>query len=76
MNSKIVYYAELERLLRETLGVVGGNFPEEDRAEVEMFIDFAEYGLAYESVISLLGERKISYPESLTIAGKMMGLCS
>jgi hypothetical protein len=74
MSIKLAYYCELERLLRKSLERVGDGLLKEDCVEVEMYIDFSEYGLAYESLVSILDKKHLALPEALVMAGRVMGL--
>jgi hypothetical protein len=69
-------YDEIERLMRESLAQVGREISEQDRNDVAEYIDFGEYGVAYELLICVLDKQQITHPESLKIAGKMMGINS
>lgn len=69
-------YDEVERLMRESLAQVDKDVSEKDRNDVSEYIDFGEYGVAYELLISVLDKLQIAHPKSLTVAGKMMGISS
>jgi hypothetical protein len=69
-------YDEIERLMRESLEQVGREIAEQDRSDVAEYIDFGEYGVAYELLICVLDRQQIAHPESLKVAGKMMGISS
>lgn len=67
-------YDEIERLLRESLVEVEREISEHDRNDVAEYIEFGEYGVAYELLTCVLDKQQIVYPESLSVAGKMMGM--
>lgn len=69
-------YDEIERLMRESLAQVEKDFSEQDRTDVAEYIDFGEYGVAYELLTCVLDKQQIAHPESLKVAGKMMGISS
>jgi len=69
-------YDEVERLMRESLAQVEKDMSEQDRTGVAEYIDFGEYGVAYELLIYVLDKQRIAHPASLTVAGKMMGMSS
>ncbi|WP_345810949.1 hypothetical protein AAGS40_09080 [Paraburkholderia sp. PREW-6R] len=67
-------YDEIERLMRESLALVEREISEQDRNDVAEYIDFGEYGVAYELLTCVLDKQQAAHPESLTSAGKMMGM--
>ncbi|WP_433705529.1 hypothetical protein [Paraburkholderia sacchari] len=69
-------YGEIERLMRESLEQTEDKISEQDRNDVAEYIDFGEYGVAYELLTCILDKLQIAYPESLTAAGKTMGMSS
>jgi hypothetical protein len=69
-------YDEIERLMRESLVQVAREISEQDRNDVAEYIEFGEYGVAYELLICVLDKQQIAHPESLKVAGKMMGIGS
>jgi len=76
MTMQLERYDEVERLMRESLAQVDKDVSEQDRNDVAEYIDFGEYGVAYELLICVLDKQQIAHPESLTVAGKMMGMSS
>ncbi len=69
-------YDEIERLMRESLAQVEREVSEQDRNDVAEYIDFGEYGVAYELLTCVLDKQQIAHPESLKVAGKVMGISS
>ncbi len=69
-------YDEIERLMREALAQVEREISEQDRNDVAEYIDFGEYGVAYELLTCVLDKQQRVHPESLKTAGKMMGMNS
>lgn len=67
---------EIERLMREALEQTGSKISRQDSNDVAEYIDFGEYGVAYELLICVLDKLQIAHPESLMAAGKMMGMSS
>lgn len=67
-------YANIERLLREALVHVNLEISEIDRADVAEYLDYGEYGVAYELLVVVLEKQKISLPDSLRQAGKETGM--
>jgi hypothetical protein len=67
-------YDEIERLMRESLVQVEKEISEQDGNDVAEYIEFGEYGVAYELLTCVLDKQQIVYPESLNAAGKMMGM--
>jgi hypothetical protein len=65
-------YDEIERLMRESLAQVEKKFSEQDRNDVAEYIEFGEYGVAYELPTFLLDKEQIAYPEALKVAGKII----
>ncbi|MEX3977776.1 hypothetical protein AB4Y45_02195 [Paraburkholderia sp. EG287A] len=69
-------YGGIERLMRESLEQTGSEISESDRNDVSEYIDFGEYGVAYELLTCVLDKLQIAHPEPLLAAGKMMGMSS
>jgi hypothetical protein len=69
-------YGEIERLMRESLVQVEREISEQDRHDVAEYIEFGEYGVAYELLTCVLDKQQITHPEPLKAAGKMMGMNS
>lgn len=67
-------YDEIERLMRESLVQVERKISEQDRSDVAEYIEFGEYGVAYELLTCVLDKQQIAHPESLNAAGKIMGM--
>ncbi|MET3230548.1 UNVERIFIED_ORG: hypothetical protein ABIC54_002742 [Burkholderia sp. 1263] len=67
-------YDEIERLMRESLARVEIAISDQDRNDVAEYIEFGEYGVAYELLTCVLDKQQIAYPEPLHLAGTMMGM--
>ncbi|MDR5815738.1 hypothetical protein QCE62_19300 [Caballeronia sp. LZ033] len=76
MTMKQECYAEIERLMRESLTQVEGKFADQDRNDVAEYIEFGEYGVAYELLTCIPDKQHIAYPDVLKVAGTMMGISS
>lgn len=69
-------YDEIERLMRDALAQVEREISEQDCNDVAEYIDFGEYGVAYELLTCVLDKQQRVHPKSLKTAGKMMGMNS
>ena len=67
-------YDEIDRLMRESLVQVEKEISEQNRNDVAEYIEFGEYGVAYELLTCVLDKQQIVYPEPLNVAGKIMGM--
>ncbi|NML30417.1 hypothetical protein [Paraburkholderia antibiotica] len=76
MTKQQEHYDEIERLMRESLARVESDISKQDYKDVAEYIDFGEYGVAYELLICILDRQQTGHPESLKIAGKLMGMRS
>ena len=69
------YYDELETLLKGAYGVLAADLSEQDRNDVEEYLEHGEYGVAYDLLRFLVENEQLVLPESLTMAGRLMGMC-
>jgi hypothetical protein len=69
-------YDEPERSMRESLAEVEKKLSDQDCNDVAEYIEFGEYGVAYELLTCLLDKEQVAYPEALKGAGKIMRLSS
>lgn len=67
-------YDDIERLLRESLNQVEVGMSDRDRKDVVEYLDFGEYGIAYELLTFVLDRERIDRPDSLRKAGHKMGM--
>lgn len=74
------HYAELERSLRSLLGVVELSFAADQFAEVHDYLDHREYGLALETIASVvvdaripIGPETVRQVDALALSMKMTG---
>jgi len=65
-------YDDMERLLRESLNQVAADMSDRDRKDVVEYLDFGEYGIAYELLTFILDRERIDRPDSLRKAGCKM----
>ena len=74
MTKDQAYYDDIERLLRESLTQVEMHISDRDRKDVTEYLDFGEYGVAYELLTFVLDKARICRPDSLSEAGQKMGM--
>ncbi|WP_043342655.1 hypothetical protein [Cupriavidus basilensis] len=74
MTADINRYAKIEKLLRDALDQVGSALSDRDKADVSEYLDYGEYGVAYELLTFLLDKQQIAHPKELRQAGGEMGL--
>ena len=74
MTKDQAYYDDIERLLRESLRQVEVHISDSDRRDVTEYLDFGEYGVAYELLTFVLDKGRIERPDSLSEAGQKMGM--
>lgn len=67
-------YAKLEKLLRDALDQVSTVLPECDKTDVSEYLDYGEYGVAYDLLTFVLDKQQIAHPKELRQAGGEMGL--
>jgi len=67
-------YLELEELLSKALILMKSNLDKKDFNDINEYIEFGEYGVAYDLFIFVLDKLKINYPAELTLAGTLMKL--
>lgn len=67
-------YDDIEKLLRESLMQVEDHISDSDHKDVAEYLDFGEYGVAYELLIFVLDKGRIDRPDSLREAGQKMGM--
>lgn len=65
-------FEAIERLMRDSLKQIEGVLSESDRSDVAEYIDFGEYGVAYDLLIFILNKHKITHPDGLKSAEKIM----
>jgi hypothetical protein len=65
---------ELENLLFKALELMKSNLDKNDFNDIDEYIKFGEYGVAYDLFIFALDKLKISYPDELKLAGNLMNL--
>lgn len=68
------YYVKVEKLLRDALDQVGTTLSERDKADVSEYLDYGEYGVAYELFTFVLDKQQIAHPKVLHQVGRAMGL--
>lgn len=64
---------EFEPDLRNALESVAKQLPAQDLRDVEEYLDYGEYGVAYELLIFLLDKQQLAWPVTLKEAGMQMG---
>lgn len=73
MTQEFAHLSDVERLMRESLKLVSQKMSEQDRVDVTDYLDYGEYGAAYELLVFVLDKQKVSLPAQLIEAGAKMG---
>ncbi len=68
------HFDKLEQLLKESLESVAKKLSDQDREDIGEYLDYGEYGVAYELLVFVLDKQELPQPITLVEAGKKLGL--